>query len=231
MIRLPIPPQIQSPADPAYVQILRSARALLWDGCSDRRDGIYDHVCTAVAAAQHPDVEEVLEEIHQRLDGSPTLGRWMQRAGVYRSSVSARAMQDARLRWIDQLIGEFGSSAMVEFPIPPREIREENPAFVEILRGARQLLWGGAAWAPGMNQYRYICRAISHSTPNREHGEVLIHEIGDTIGYHRTYESWLGMQRCTTKHFYGTGFDFDMAVQDARRRWVNQLIEEYGGVP
>lgn len=119
-----------------------------------------------------------------------------------------------------------------ELPIPPRAEREANPEFVELLKGAKLYLWGGNDMEKLLRTHtKRICSAIdSYGTA---HNRAVIASLKDDI-YNsisvatqvNTYTKWVEQQH---------GYDaLELAietteVQAARFRWLNQLIEEYGG--
>jgi hypothetical protein len=96
--------------------VLRQARELLYTGHGEEK-GKHRMVCLAIdkAARPVPSFRSVARKLNQlirvRLGGAPTLRHWLKKQGypAYDDSdlVTFRKVQDARLRWIDDLIKEM----------------------------------------------------------------------------------------------------------------------------
>lgn len=119
---------------------------------------------------------------------------------------------------------DTATPSRVILPIPQRRARGKQPDIVDLLVAARARLWNGSQEHRGYLN-RYICDAIYSSCCSSQEFEVsnVLSAIHDGIYPVFTYEAWL-------KDAYNRQHDDVLDIQAARLRWVNQLIEEYGGV-
>lgn len=122
---------------------------------------------------------------------------------------------------------------MIEFPIPRREERVPNPKFVQLLKGAKVYLWDGKDMSDLRTHGKYICSAVGMYSVHHDRTVVvnLMHHIGQSLGMSDpttdTYTKWV------SREFGYNSRELAIAtpgVQAARLRWLNQLIEEFGGV-
>lgn len=124
---------------------------------------------------------------------------------------------------------------MTELPIPRRQERAANPAFVAILKDVKTLLWDGVDPETRPFSPMFICEAIDESCgPDSSDAVALQHDIGASLGDSSggiSYGVWLfdtlgqaiweaQIRRSNSR----------AQIQSGRLRWIDQLIEEYGGV-
>lgn len=119
----------------------------------------------------------------------------------------------------------------VPYPIPARFEKEDRPEFVELLKEAKKYL---SRRPPEWGRYVFICWAIDYAaqvlnTPYGVHSELL-DRIRQVLEVRRTWTLtlWLYKQKRfsdmpETKCRY--------REQDARHRWVDQMIVDFGGTP
>ena len=111
MTNLPIPAPIECPPNPDYVELLKKARAHLCDGGSWTPPGFTTFVCWAVEFAAHRGPTWGLpEEIERRLYPEGEYRTWLRKQHGIKIDGS-RSVQAARLRWINQMIVEYGGTA------------------------------------------------------------------------------------------------------------------------
>lgn len=121
MRQLPIPAQWSTQDRPDIVAVLKAGKRYLWDGVQG--DPTIKYICLAIRAAMWADsglsenlVDEVYAAIRGRLDPYGSFTGWLwgnhriQIDWAVPSSVSMRECQQARHRWLDQLITEFGGT-------------------------------------------------------------------------------------------------------------------------
>lgn len=124
-------------------------------------------------------------------------------------------------------------------PIPDPFHVNDRPEYVAILKGAREYLWDGRPRTRrSPKKSMYICVAIEHyvsATDDRSHLEPIKQEIAsrlitrDTNGdecivfCNSSFDGWL-------KNTHGI-LAMSTVVQEARFRWLDQLIVEFGGQP
>ena len=113
--QIPLPPPIQCEPDPLIVQALLDAKAALWRG----EPGTYPtqiwHRYICLAGDNHGRVTARMEAaIAGRLNAtrqpedyifSPSFDTWVDE---HKEEATDQERQEARLRWIDQLVVEFG---------------------------------------------------------------------------------------------------------------------------
>ena len=115
MTQIPLPPPIQCEPDPLIVQALLDAKAALWRG----EPGTYPapswrkYICLA-AEVVGPAAARMERAIARRLnatrqpedhDSNPNFDTWVDE---HNEDATDQERQEARLRWIDQLVVEFG---------------------------------------------------------------------------------------------------------------------------
>ena len=115
MTQIPLPPPIQCEPDPLIVQALLDAKAALWRG----EPGTYPapswrkYICLA-GEVVGPATARMERAIARRLNAtrpddtpsfSPNFDTWMD---DHSPGATDQERQAARLRWIDQLVVEFG---------------------------------------------------------------------------------------------------------------------------
>ena len=113
--QIQLPPPIQCEPDPLIVQALLDAKAALWRG----EPGTYPaaiwhrHICLAgsspgpVAARMERAIERRLNapRPHDERTPNPNFDTWVDE---HKEEATDQERQEARLRWIDQLVVEFG---------------------------------------------------------------------------------------------------------------------------
>ena len=112
--QIPLPPPIQCEPDPLIVQALLDAKAALWRG----EPGTYPapswrkYIC--LAGAVGPATAHMERVIARRLNATrnpedwtpePNFDTWVD---ARKEDATDQERQEARLRWIDQLVVEFG---------------------------------------------------------------------------------------------------------------------------
>lgn len=170
MIELPIPPRVEREANPEFVEILKAARACLWDGTG-----------LTVIATQRTKLE------------LPT-----------------------------------------ELPTPLREVRGVNPIFADALREAMQVTSDGVDPTKLPTYRRFICHALeAYDGPLASQCvQSLQCDIMRSLGKSISYHNWVSQQ--VDPRLWDKLVDVPdemVHIQAGRIRWINQLIEEYGGTP
>lgn len=116
-------------------------------------------------------------------------------------------------------------------PIPPRKQREANPEYVAILQQALSLLWDGRSHHRPNNCWReYVCHCISEAhTPKSLVQTPLEGLITSDL---QTWSKWSSLTYASALFHVTACCEWSRAeIQDGRRRWLLQLIEEFGGQP
>lgn len=112
---------------------------------------------------------------------------------------------------------------MLELPIPKPQIREPNPQIVELLQYALNnwIMPGGIC-----QQVTYAVAMLNDKTDLHKFAYLtLCSDINRAIAPHNWYSGWVrGLVGSWDSEVYDAA-----AVLDGRRRWVQQLIGEYGG--
>jgi len=113
--QIPLPPPIQCEPDPLIVQALLDAKAAIWRGEPGTRPhpSWRRYICLAGdnpgPAAAHMEAAIARRLNATRPDDTPTLtpnfDTWVD---VHNEDATDQERQEARLRWIDQLVVEFG---------------------------------------------------------------------------------------------------------------------------
>lgn len=125
----------------------------------------------------------------------------------------------------------ISTEATLVCPIPPRVESVPNHRFVAMLKGARKRLWDGRGVCSLGGQY------ICYSLPNLSGMENLCHlkeDIEDRLGESIAFDAWLEKQGVPNNVRHEDDEDGvlgTVSVQAARLRWIDQLIEEFGGTP
>ena len=114
--QIPLPPPIQCEPDPLVVQALLDAKSALWRG----EPGTYPapswrkYICLAAEVVVGPATAHMERAIARRLNAtrkpedygfSPNFDTWVDE---HNEDATDQERQEARLRWIDQLVVEFG---------------------------------------------------------------------------------------------------------------------------
>ena len=110
---------------------------------------------------------------------------------------------------------------MIELPIPDKRIESPDPVKVQMLKECLEFLWNGI---PPYNGEDYICYSLEQTEKykdNPESFDSLVGGIRSRIGGNHSFITWL----------LNKGFNYPTCLerQTARRRFVLQLIEEFGG--
>ena len=114
MTQIPLPPPIQCEPDPLIVQALLDAKAALWRGepGTQPRPNWRKYIC--LAGEEGPATAHMERAIAERLNATrqkagrsltPNFDNWVDE---HKEDATDQERQDARLRWIDQLVVEFG---------------------------------------------------------------------------------------------------------------------------
>ena len=113
--QIPLPPPIQSEPDPLIVQALLDAKAALWRGEPGTYPASIRHryICLAggntgrVTACMERAIERRLNapRPHDERTPNPNFDTWVDE---HKEEATDQERQEARLRWIDQLVVEFG---------------------------------------------------------------------------------------------------------------------------
>lgn len=115
MTQIPLPPPIQCEPDPLIVQALLDAKAALWRGepGTEPRPSWRKYICLA-SEVGGPATAHMERAIARRLNATrhleyctaePNFDTWVDEHNV---DATDQERQEARLRWIDQLVVEFG---------------------------------------------------------------------------------------------------------------------------
>lgn len=116
---------------------------------------------------------------------------------------------------------------MIELPIPERAwVSSPNPVKAQMLKESLKFLWNGTGTGTGGGIHEYICNALAMTKTAETHyleRNELRASINQRIEEYDSYRTWLHSQ-------YITLFEYP-DLQDARRRFVLQMIEEFGGTP
>lgn len=120
---------------------------------------------------------------------------------------------------------------MNNIPLPPRVESKPNPKFVAMLKGAREALWRGR----GRHAYgrEYICLSLP-DMPGTEDLADLQEAIEDRLQGRLSFDGWLTKQGVPSHSAHeddADGVFGTVSMQAARLRWIDQLIEEFGGTP
>lgn len=120
---------------------------------------------------------------------------------------------------------------MIELPIPPREEREPNPTTVALLIRARELMCANRINCHMICGALYNARWITGG--KKTDGADALLAIEDGVAPYRFYCNWAEEQLLSTGLVdQGTIASLTRADYTAGRlRWIDQLIEEFGGVP
>ena len=115
---------------------------------------------------------------------------------------------------------------MIELPIPERVwVSSPDPVKARMLKESLELLWDGTVAHTRVHEY--ICNALSGTktaqTHYLEYNELKASIVQRIAGY-GSYRTWLHNTKDLSCFFYSD-------LQDARRRFVLQMIEEFGGTP
>lgn len=151
---------------------------------------------------------------------------------VVRSSTSGRPIAIVQT----SVYNSPGGTEVLELTIPPREEREPNPVFVELLKDAIKDMWDGdgAKQLQSRTQCRYefICDALENLQDSYPADAITSLQdcITQSLGA-SSYAGWM-MRRVARDAWisFSETPDAQMRIQAARLRWMKQLIEEYGGV-
>lgn len=112
--QIPLPPPIQCEPDPLIVQALLDAKAALWRGEPGTQLGPSwrKYICCclgsdAAATAAEVAIAERLNATrpHESRTPNPNFDTWV---NARKEDATNQERQEARLRWIDQLVVEFG---------------------------------------------------------------------------------------------------------------------------
>lgn len=122
---------------------------------------------------------------------------------------------------------------MKQLPIPAPRPTTPNPNIVTLLVKAKDLLWGGMSpynWFKGPTAY--ICHAIIEASgddgEDKPDVSDAIAHIEDCLfdekhGGTTTYDGWLYTQEVVVDDYT------TVQIQAARQRWIDQLIQDFGG--
>lgn len=124
MKQLPIPAPRPTTPNPNIVALLVKAKDLLWDGTGNYNgfEGPTAYICHAIIDASgddgedKPDVSDAIAHIADCLfdaeyGGTTAYTGWLYNQEVVIDDYTDDQIQDARQRWIDQLIQDFGGAA------------------------------------------------------------------------------------------------------------------------
>lgn len=122
---------------------------------------------------------------------------------------------------------------MKQLPIPAPRPTTPNPNIVALLVKAKDLLWDGAGNYNGFEgPTQYICHAIIEASgddgEDKPDVSDAIAHIADYLfneeyGGTTTYIGWLYAQDVVIDDYT------DVQIQAARQRWIDQLIQDFGG--
>lgn len=119
MIELPIPALRERAANPVFVQLLNDVRKRLWRGdstpsCARAATRYTGYICLLIVGSSGGNAAgvELQRDIHESLGAFETYVDW-----VFNESktldplhVTSEDIQTAKLRWIDQMIVEYGGT-------------------------------------------------------------------------------------------------------------------------
>lgn len=114
-------------------------------------------------------------------------------------------------------------------PIPPRNPSSKNaPRFVKYLKRSLDFLWDGKG-PKSLGHCSFICNALervhhSYEDPKYKAKLEIQKIICSRLGKADNYEHWLR----NTQNIDHTKCS-PAEIQEARRQWIQDLIEEFGG--
>lgn len=122
---------------------------------------------------------------------------------------------------------------MKQLPIPAPHPTRANPNIVALLERAKDLLWGGTdVYDMVARPTQYICHAIIEASgddgEDKPDVSDAIAHIADCLfdeeyGGTTTYIGWLYNRDVVIDDYT------DVQIQAARQRWIDQLIQDFGG--
>ena len=116
-----------------------------------------------------------------------------------------------------------------QIPLPPPIQCEPDPLIVQALLDAKAALWRGEPGTyPAPNWRRYICLAGELVGPATAHMEEAIAERLNATRQPEDYTSLSNFDTWVDGHSPGAT---DQERQEARLRWIDQLVVEFGGQP
>lgn len=116
-----------------------------------------------------------------------------------------------------------------QIPLPPPIQCEPDPLIVEALLDAKAALWRGEPGTqPSPNWRKYICLAAEVVGPATARMEAAIAERLNATRPHESrtpnpnFDTWVDAHNEDAT---------DQERQEARLRWIDQLVVEFGGQP
>ena len=124
---------------------------------------------------------------------------------------------------------------MKQLPIPAPRPTTPNPNIVALLERAKGLLWGGTdVYDMIAGPTQYICHAIIDAAGDDgedkpDVSDALAHIadclFDEDVGGCTAYVGWLYNQDVVIDDYT----DVQIQIQAARQRWIDQLIQDFGG--
>lgn len=116
-----------------------------------------------------------------------------------------------------------------QIPLPPPIQCEPDPLIVQALLDAKAALWRGepGTW-PAPSWRKYICLAADRVGPASAHME---RAIARRLNATRQPEDWASEPNFDTWVDARKEGATDQERQEARLRWIDQLVVEFGGQP
>lgn len=113
MKQAPIPPRRKVAPNNRIVNALKEAKTILWDGKGDRKHGQEFAICYATSFKTLNDKEEFYRFVQESLDDYAFYRSWLSRQSETDQELltySHEYVQAGRLRWVDQMIEDFGGT-------------------------------------------------------------------------------------------------------------------------
>lgn len=118
---------------------------------------------------------------------------------------------------------------MTQIPLPPPIQCEPDPLIVQALLDAKASIWRGEPGSrPAPSWRKYICLAGDNPGPAAAHMEAAITERLNAARSYDTPTSLPNFDAWVDEHNEGAT---DQERQEARLRWIDQLVVEFGGQP
>ena len=116
-----------------------------------------------------------------------------------------------------------------QIPLPPPIQCEPDPLIVQALLDTKAALWRGEPGTePSPSWRRYICLAADRAGPATAHMERAIARRLNATRRPKDYDSNPNFDSWVDEHNEDAT---DQERQEARLRWIDQLVVEFGGQP
>ena len=122
----------------------------------------------------------------------------------------------------------------IVYPIPDKGPEFNNPVWVALLKESLNHLWDGQGRQP-VQKSRYVCFALTAAHLKLFSASPIPEELADLkdLGIHQSlgcifFEDFLA-EKLQLPFWEEADKEDLISLQDARRRWVLQLVEQFGG--